>query len=295
MDLVRRLAPDSLTLMEFKAPVDLEIANKLLRFPVLGRHIDRAWNLTLHRELHMTDDAPLFTTHPGPGTVPLVEGKMVHQFEFARQAFKYWVSEAGGRQSLIGRGDDVGQVLPYQRYRLAHRSIGRSTDERTMIATILPPGVISGHSLNAGFEPQDVAVQLCLLAFLNSFVFDYYLRQQVSANLTMFFIYQSPVPRLLPTDKRFATLVQRAARLVCTSAEFDKLAKQVGMMGNRGGATDPVVRNRLRAEIDGLVAHCYGLDEIEFSHVLAAFPLVPQPVKVAAHNAYRDVERGLIS
>ena len=295
VDLVRRLAPDSLTLMEFKAPVDLEIANKLLRFPVLGRHIDRAWNLTLHRELHMTDDAPLFTTHPGPGTVPLVEGKMVHQFEFARQAFKYWVSEAGGRQSLIGRGDDVGQVLPYQRYRLAHRSIGRSTDERTMIATILPPGVISGHSLNAGFEPQDVAVQLCLLAFLNSFVFDYYLRQQVSANLTMFFIYQSPVPRLLPTDKRFATLVQRAARLVCTSAEFDKLAKQVGMMGNRGGATDPVVRNRLRAEIDGLVAHCYGLDEIEFSHVLAAFPLVPQPVKVAAHNAYRDVERGLIS
>jgi hypothetical protein len=44
-----------------------------------------------------------------------------------------------------------------------------------------------------------------------------------------------------------------------------------------------------------LVAHLYGLSEAEFAHILAAFPLVPQPVKVAAHNAYRDVERGLVT
>ena len=28
--------------------------------------------------------------------------------------------------------------------------------------------------------------------------------------------------------------------------------------------------------------------------MLSTFPLVPDPVKIAAHNAYRDVERGLI-
>ena len=58
--------------------------------------------------------------------------------------------------------------------------------------------------------------------------------------------------------------------------------------------TDPAERARLRAELDGLVAPLYGLSEAEFTHILGTFPLVPQPVKVAAHNAYRDVERGLI-
>jgi hypothetical protein len=30
-----------------------------------------------------------------------------------------------------------------------------------------------------------------------------------------------------------------------------------------------------------------------FAHILGTFPLVAEPVKVAALNAYRDVERGL--
>jgi hypothetical protein len=55
-----------------------------------------------------------------------------------------------------------------------------------------------------------------------------------------------------------------------------------------------VERAALRAELDGIVAHLYGLSEAEFSYVLSTFPLVPDPVKVAAQNAYRDVERGLI-
>jgi len=36
------------------------------------------------------------------------------------------------------------------------------------------------------------------------------------------------------------------------------------------------------------------LTEEEFTHILATFPIVPDPVKIAAHNAYRDVARGLI-
>ena len=60
------------------------------------------------------------------------------------------------------------------------------------------------------------------------------------------------------------------------------------------GTTDATKRAQLRAELDGLIAHLYGLTEAEFAHVLSTFPLVPDPVKVAAQNAYRDVERGLI-
>lgn len=35
--------------------------------------------------------------------------------------------------------------------------------------------------------------------------------------------------------------------------------------------------------------------EAEFAHILTTFPLVADPVKVAALNAYCDVERGLVT
>lgn len=292
--LIKALSPAAHAVMEFKSAVDVDIAHKLLKFPVLGQRVNGAWNLKLHRELHMTDDAPLFKTRPEAGALPLVEGKMIHQFEFGRQEFKYWVPEARGRQSLIGRNADEGQTLSYQRYRFAHRSVASSTNERSMISSILPPGVFSGHSLNVAFEPEAIDEQLFLLAFMNSFVLDYYLRQQVSANLTMFFIYQCPMPRLSKADSRFSPFVERAGRLVSTSRDFDHLAKAIGLKDHRAGASEPAERARIRAELDGLVAHLYGLTEDEFAHILDAFPLVAEPVKQAARNAFRDVERGLV-
>ena len=86
------------------------------------------------------------------------------------------------------------------------------------------------------------------MAFMNSFVLDYYLRQQVSANLTMFFIYQCPVPWLGKKDEAFAPIASRAARLICTTPEFDDLAKSVGLQGHQDGAIDPTERAKLRAE-----------------------------------------------
>ena len=88
--------------------------------------------------------------------------------------------------------------------------------------------------------------------------------------------------------------MERAAQLICTTPEFDDLANEVGLRSYREGVTDATGRAELRAELDGLIAHLYGLTEEEFAHILSTFPLVPDPVKVAAQNAYRDVERGLI-
>lgn len=70
------------------------------------------------------------------------------------------------------------------------------------------------------------------------------------------------------------------------------LAKAAGL--KRHQPLEPVERAHLRAEPDGLIAHLYGLTEAEFAHILTTFPLVAEPVKVAALNAYRDVERGLV-
>ena len=136
--------------------------------------------------------------------------------------------------------------------------------------------------------------RLYLLALFNSLVFDWAIRQSVTTHVSFFFIYNTRAPRLAADDANLLRLSRRAARLSCSTAEFDDLARDIGLRDHRDGATDPAERARLRAELDGLVAHLYGLSETEFAHILATFPLVSEPVKQAARNAYRDVERGLI-
>lgn len=128
---------------------------------------------------------------------------------------------------------------------------------------------------------------LYLLTLLNSLVLDYRLRMSVSANLTMFFLYQLPVPRLPATDPRVAPLVKGAAQLVCTTPAYDALAAQVGLGDHTAALTDPAARDQVRAELDARVAHLYGLTEAEYEHVLASFPLVPEAMKVATLQAYR--------
>jgi len=57
------------------------------------------------------------------------------------------------------------------------------------------------------------------------------------------------------------------------------------------GATDPAARARLRAELDALVAHLYGLTEDEFMHILSTFPLVEESTKQQTLNTFRDLLR----
>ncbi len=274
----------------------------------------------------MTNDRKLFKTTPGPDRIPLYEGKMIHQFTEGFTKPRYWVEEKGARAALlssrmrrikrvaseVGLSDDAIEAdieLDYSCYRSAHRAIASSTNERTMIATILPPGVVCGNSLHVSERFVDVArggaivprllisnaELLFLLALLDSFVVDYNLRLRIAANLSMFYVYQLPVPRLRSGDRYFGEIVERAAKLVCTTPAFDDLAREVGLGSHTQGVTNDVQRARLRAELDGIVAHLYNLTEDEFAHILTTFPLVPEPTKVAARNAYRDVERGLIA
>jgi Alw26I/Eco31I/Esp3I family type II restriction m6 adenine DNA methyltransferase len=293
-DLVRKLSPESLSVMEFRGSQDIQIANKLFLLPKLGEQLINLWNIKIKRELDMTNDSSLFKQEATQERLPLYEGKMIHQFTHQFADARYWLDEKATRQSLMGeKASDSNQILDYQYYRFAYRAIARSTDSRTLISTVIPKNVFCGHSLNvAVLENGSVALLVCSL--LNSFVFDFSLRQQVSANLTMFFIYQTPVPRLTKADRPFQKIVERAAKLICTTPEFDDLAAEVGLGSHTNGITDEVQRAQLRAELDGIIAHLYHLTETEFAHILQTFPIVPEATKIMALNAYRDVERGLI-
>jgi hypothetical protein len=102
------------------------------------------------------------------------------------------------------------------------------------------------------------------------------------------------MPREL-NDAAASAISIRASKLICTTPAFDEAAEANGLHDHRGGVTDPTARAQLRAELDALVAHLYGLTESEFAHILTTFPLVAEPTKLAALSAYRDVSKGLIN
>lgn len=123
---------------------------------------------------------------------------------------------------------------------------------------------------------------------MSSFVLDYSLRQRVASQLNIFFVYQTSVPRLTEGDSYFSEIVERAAKLICTTPEFDDLAAEVGLGSHSNGITDETQRAQLRAQLDGMIAHLYGLTEAEFTHILSTFPIVPEATKQAALDEYRN-------
>ncbi len=293
VSLIRRLSPDSLSVMEFRNLVDVAICERMLRFPMLGESIEGTWSVSFTQEFNMTTDSPLFLSTHGKGRQPLFEGKMIWQFDHQYLSARYWINEADGRKSLLGRDKDNGQMLDYQVPRLGFRDIASNTNERTMIAAIIPPA-FHGNKLptvrvfdRLGTRLLTGSQQLFLAGVWNSFVIDAMVRMKVTTTLNFFYIYQLPVPRLTKKDPAFAPIVARAAKLICTTPEFDDLAREVGLGSHAEGVTDPAARATLRAELDGLVAHLYGLTEDEFAYVLTTFPLVAQPVKDAALAAFR--------
>jgi len=292
-DLIYRLSPDSRSVMEFKSEMDVSIAEKMLQFPLLGEKIEGVWNLALTREFDMTNDSHLFHTEPAEGRLPLYEGKMIHQFEHQFGEARYWVDEKEGRKAVLGKkGQENGQMLAYQSYRLGFRDVARNTDERTMIATVLPPKRFCPHTMSLEAVSQSSLTQkerIFLVALFNSYLVDYLIRQRITAHLSFFFVYNIPIPRLTEKDSTFNPIVTRAAKLICTTPEFDDLAKQVGLGSHKNGVTHPDERAQLRAELDAMVAHLYGFTYEEFRHILGTFPIVKDEVKEAALRAFEKI------
>jgi hypothetical protein len=247
------------------------------------------WNLRLSTEFNMNTDSYLFRSQPFEGRLPLCEGKMFHQFVYDYCEAKYWLNERDARKALLGNDPDIGQMLAYQDYRLAFRDIAASTNERTMIATILPPNVFCPHTVsleNVGESNFDAAERVVACSLLNSFVVDYSIRQSITSHLSFYLVNNLHIPRLTARDSEFFPILRRTLPLLCTQREFAKLYNSILRLYGRElrgmattwtkecGATDPQARLQLRAELDAIIAHAYGLTEAEFAHILSTFPIV---------------------
>jgi len=207
---------------------------------------------------------------------------------------RWWVDETAVSGVTQGRGRD---------WLLCYKDITSATNERTMIASFLPwVAVVNSAPLifpDSSIEPRR---ECCLLANLNSSVFDYVARQKVgSVHLNFFIVEQLPT---LPPDtyadkcrwSKKQTLEQwisdRVLKLSCTADDMKPLAKACKFTGSEGGGVHKWrdhERMELRAELDAAFAHLYGISEDDFAYMLSTFPSVPEPATVATLNAYRTL------
>lgn len=294
VDFVKAQSPESYSIPEIKTQIDFSLAFKMIAFPFLGERILDTWNISLCNEFHMTNDSHLFKPASSQDRLPLYEGKMIWQFDAHYAEAKYWINEKTARQAILGRKVDDGSVLDYQNYRLSFREIASNTNERALIATILPKNVFANHKLmvsDSSSEGLNNMNKLLLCALLNSFVFDFQVRQKTSTSISMHIFYQLTVPRLKSTHKWYKSIVERAAKLICTTAEFGELWKEVMKTewNETVGVSAEEERAMLRAELDGIVAHIYGLTEEEFSYILGTFPLVAPAQREAALSYFKKI------
>jgi hypothetical protein len=271
--MIRRFSPDSLSIMEFQSERDYEVAEKIYGgWPLIGETTG-VWDVKFTREFDMTNDRHLFNQQ-GRG-LPLYQGGMFHQYNAHFAEPEYWLEEGPASQRLAAKYGVSPDQLDYLKPRLVFRDIARGTDERTLISAMLPPGVFCGNKAPC-VQNESNSVKLYVSALFNSFVLDYIMRHKISTTMNFFYLETAPLPRLIPGNPTFDALIPRAARLTCTRAEFADLWQEV--MGKKwkesDGAASPSDRQRLRDEIDALVAHLYGLTREDFEHLLGGFPLV---------------------
>jgi hypothetical protein len=163
---------------------------------------------------------------------------------------------------------------------------------------LIPPGVALGHSvfLNATPDEARLAVVLEVLAVLNSRTLDWIARQLVGSNVTLPILRGLPVPAL---GDEATFLSHCALRLTCNHAGYAPLwrerlgeawrepkppfiwpvlgrgafssAESQGKEDLSSEASAQGERWAVRAAIDAVVAHAYGLTRDQYAHVLSTF------------------------
>lgn len=160
-------------------------------------------------------------------------------------------------------------TLPCFAPRIAFRDITNRTNQRTVIACLLPPMVFITNKAPYFLWPRgDEKDQAFLLGILCSIPLDWYARRYVETNVNFFIINPFPVPRPDRSDALWQRVVELAGRLACPDERFTTWAEAVGVSFGQLAADE---KDDMIQELDALAAHLYGIDERQLVHVFETF------------------------
>ncbi|MBI5444647.1 MAG: N-6 DNA methylase, partial [Deltaproteobacteria bacterium] len=291
------------------------------------------WSLRFMRMLDMAIDSGLFRTgseliQGGKELVgwrfeghdscdlPLVEAKMVHHFDHrfgsyegqtAAQANQgklpevddlahsnpetvalpwYWVAEAEVEERLRERWEN-GWLLGW-------RDICRSTDQRTLIASLIPRAAV-GDPFLLGMPSVELGLVPALYGNLCSLALDYAARQKVGGTHLKYNVFKqlpvfSPSTYAAPSPWFPASFLRdwflpRVLELTYTAWDLEPFARDVGWDGPPF-RWDHARRFLLRAELDSAFFHLYGISHDDTDYILDTFPIVRKNDE-KAHGEYR--------
>jgi hypothetical protein len=235
----------TLRLPDVRSPEDLERLERLARaFPALGAA--GGWAARFGRELNATDDRGSF----GGAGLPVIEGKHLAPFHVRLDAATKRIE----RRVALGRLPDG----RFERPRLGYRDVSGVGNRLSLIAAVVPGGVVTTHTIFCLRSPASLPATHFLCGLFNSFVLNAVVRMLMGGHVTTSLVESLPVPLFDDSER-----IRRIARLAAAAAR---------------GVQPVALHARLQAETAAL----YGLSPGEFRLMLKGFPLVSAEERDAA-------------
>ena len=218
--------------------------------------------------------------------VRLYEAKLIHQFDHRYATFlgqSLADCEAGNAREITssGKGPETLAVSRYfiprptflekmearpqhGRWLLGYREITNATNERTIIAAIIPL-VAAGRKIPQIYLRTTPPESSCLLAALNSFIVDFVARCKLSStSIWNAFLEQLPVPspsffhEAFAQESRLTWISSRVLELSYTANDLNFFARDCAYDGPPF-LWDDERRFLLRCELDAAFFHFYGI------------------------------------
>ena len=300
---IELINPNTRTLLLPRSVYDWNLCCKLYKTaPVLvkeGTETVNPWRIKTMAMFHMTNDSGLFesltqeqaTCALERGLVPLYEGKLFWQFDHHFASFVYNGKQFIGKKDdpieidLLSKQDHSFVVTPRRwiktelvnekwskqgwdkPWTLAWRDISSATNERTVVASVLPAAFGVGNTAGLLMPQVSDKQAACLLALLNSLVVDYVERiKQSSTHVNLYYLKQLPIlppDAFSPEDVEF--IAARVAMLTRTADDINAV-----WLTDYPAYTfqEPRERLKIRAELDAYIAKMYGLTREELQYIL---------------------------
>jgi len=256
-------------------------------------------------EYHGTNDANYFSDVKGK--YKLFSGKAIGQYDCMS---KHWI-EKHGRSSIWKKVDFPKDCDTYRteyfvdevpvrilthhntdksNYRLVVQDVTGSVNNiRTTYATILPKNNLTNNTLNnlyIGKSDKELVFYCCIL---NSFIFDWNARMKVATHLNKFVLNSLIIPKFDQINMTLIdSIVTKGISLVAINSEFDDLINQLTDYESYKSVlcVNNLERQKIRNEIDCLVALIYDLTIEDFAKILDTFPLVQKDIKMDILNRF---------
>jgi len=231
----------------------VKIARKLETLSTIsdleGTHENCIW---AGREL---DETGYQTYLSDTGKYLFAKGKMIKRYGFAEQPDKF-IKEDGPN---VPKSANM--------YRLVWRDVARQTQKRRMHATILPPGMVTGNSLNVlHFRNNDLFRLKALLAIMNSFIFEAQVRMYLAtSHVSLGAVRKVRIPDL-SCERTLTTLVQ--------------------LVDNYLDSKDPSIEDKLEVYI----AKMYALSSNDFLSLLLSFDKVSEQEREQLLSIWKEIE-----